>query len=97
MVQFGDKHRGHAIDGRTSFFMDRGQHHQRVELLNHHLSTAVRQTVHRGEHHAEAMEQRHADAEFIILREAHVLTREESVVGNTEVRQHHTLREACRT
>ena len=95
MVQFGDKHRGHTIDGRTTFLVDRGQNDEWVKLLDHHLSTTVRQTVHRGEYHTEAMEKRHTDTEFVVLREAHVLTREISVVGNTVMRQHHTLGEAC--
>ena len=43
------------------------------------------------------MEQRHTDAEFVILCKAHVLTRKVTVVGNTEMRQHHTLGETCRT
>ena len=75
--------------------MYRGQYHQWVKLLDHHLRTAVGQTVHRGEHHAEAVEQGHADAELVISREAHVLSCEKAVVGNAVVGQHDTLREAC--
>ena len=55
------------------------------------------QTVHGGQHNAEAVEQRYADTELVILCKAHVLAREVAVVGNTVVRQHHTLGEACRS
>ena len=94
MVELGDKHGGHAIDGCTALLMDRGEHHEGVELLDHHLRTAVGQTVHRGEHHAEAMEQGHADAELVVLGKAHVLAREVTVVGDTVVGQHNALGEA---
>ena len=97
MVQLSDKHRGNTIDSRTTLLMDGSQHHERVELLDHHLRTAVRQTVHRSKHHTEAVEQGHTDTEFVISRKAHILACEVTIVGDTEVCQHHTLGEASRT
>ena len=77
--------------------MDGGQHHERVKLLDHHFGTAVRQTVHRGQHHTEAVEQRHTDAEFVVLGKAHVLACEVTIIADTIVRQHHTLGKSCRS
>ena len=56
MVELSDEHGGHAIDGRAPFLVDGGEYEQGVKLLNHHLCAAVRQAVHGGQHHAEAME-----------------------------------------
>ena len=97
VVQLSYKHRGDAVQSRTPFFMDRGQHYQRVELLDHHFGTAVRQTVHRSEHHTEAVEQRHTDAQFVVLGEAHILTCKIAVVGNAVMSEHHALGETCGT
>ena len=94
VVQLGYEHGGYAIDGRTPFFMYRGEYHEGVELLDHYLRTAVCQTVHRGQYHAEAMEQGHTDAKLVVLRKSHVFAREVAVVGNTEVGQHHALGES---
>ena len=94
VVQLGDEHRGHAVEGRATLLVDGGQHHQRVEALHHHLRAAVRQAVHRGQHHAEAVEQGDADAELVFLRELHVLARQEAVVGDVVVGQHDALGEA---
>ena len=94
VVQLGDEHRGHTIQGRTALLSHRCQHHQRVEFLNHHLGTSVRQAVHRGQHHAKAVEQRHTYAELIVLRKSHVLACKVSVVGYTVVSQHHALGES---
>ncbi len=76
--------------------MHRCQYHKRIELLNHHLRTAVGETVHRGQHHTEAMEQRYAYAQLVFLCECHVLACDETIVGDVVMREHHTLREARR-
>ena len=85
MVQLSDEHGGHAVEGRTAFLMDGGQDDERVEALHHDLGAAVGQAVHRGQHHAEAVEQGDADAELVVLRELHVLAGEEAIVGNVVV------------
>ena len=74
--------------------MDRSQHYQWVELLDHHLGTAVCQTVHGSQHDTKAVEQRHTDTEFVVSREAHILTSEIAIVGNSVVCQHDTLGES---
>ena len=73
--------------------MDRRQYDQGVKLLDHHLGTAVGQAVHRGQHHAEAMEQGHTDAQLVVLGESHILAGEVTIVRDAEVGQHHTLGE----
>ena len=55
----------------------------------------MRQTVHGGQHHTEAVEQGHTDAEFVVLGESHVLAREVAVVGYAEVGQHDAFGESC--
>ena len=77
--------------------MDGGQHHQWVEAFHHHLRTSVGEAVHRGEHHTEAVEERHAHAELVFACELHVFTGEETVVGNIIMSKHHALRETGST
>ena len=57
MMQLGDEHRGYAVECGTSLFVDGRKYHERVEALYHDLRTAVSEAVHRGENHAEAVEQ----------------------------------------
>ena len=94
MVQFGDKHRWHTVKGRTTLLMNRSQYDQRIKLLNHHLRTAMRQTVHCGQYDTKAVEQRYTYAELIILRKAHVLTSEIAIIGDVIVSEHHALGES---
>ena len=89
MVEFGDEHGRHSIERRTPFLMYGGKYDERVELLDHDLCASMGETVHGGEHHAEAMEERHTDAEFVLVGEAHRLAREETIVGNVVMREHH--------
>ena len=97
VIQLGYEHRRHTVNGGTTLFVYRGQHYQWVELLNHHLGTAVSQAVHRGQHHTKAVEQGHAYTQFIILCKAHILAGKVTIVRNAVVRQHHTLGETCGT
>ena len=52
------------------------------------------EAVHRGQHHAEAVEERHAHAELVVACELHVFAGEETVVGDIIMSKHHALREA---
>jgi len=94
MMQLGDEHRGYAVECGTSLFVDGRKHHERVEALYHDLRTAVSEAVHRGEHHAEAVEQGHATTELVIGGKLHVLTGEETVVGDVVVGKHYSFRES---
>ena len=92
MVQLGNKHSRHPVEGRTAFFMNGRQHYQRIKPLYHHLRTTMSQTVHRSQHHSKTMEQRHTTTKFIISRKLHVFTSQKTVVGNIIMSQHHSLR-----
>ena len=94
MVQFGYEHRGYAVECGASFFVDGCKHHQRVEAFHHDLCTAVGKAVHRGKHHAEAVEQGDATAEFVSGSEFHMLAGEETVVGDVVVGKHYPFRES---
>lgn len=94
MMQLGDEHRGYAVECGTSLFVDGRKHHERVEALYHDLRTAVSEAVHRGEHHTEAVEQGHATTELVIGGKLHVLTGEETVVGDVVVGKHYPFRES---
>ena len=93
VVQLGNEHRRHAVECRTAFLVYRSKNHQRVETFHHDLCTAMSEAVHRGKHHAEAVEQGHAAAQFVVSGEFHVLTGEKSVVGDVVVGEHYTFRE----
>ncbi len=92
MMQFSNKHSRHSVKSRTTFFMNRSQHNQRVKTLNHHLCTTMGQTVHGSQYNSKTMEQRDATAEFVIRRKLHVLTGQKTVIGNIIMRQHHSFR-----
>ena len=94
MVEFGNKHGGNSVQSRTPFLVDGCQNQQRVESFYHYFCTSVSQTVHCGEHYTEAVEERHADAKFVICREFHVFARQETIVGDVVVCQHYSLGES---
>ena len=94
MVQLGYEHCGYAVECGASFFVDGCKHHQRVEAFHHDLCTAVGKAVHRGKHHAEAVEQGDATAEFVSGSEFHMLAGKETVVGDVVVGKHYPFRES---
>ena len=51
------------------------------------------QTVHGSKYYTEAMEERYADTKFVFRSKLHVLTSEETIVGNVVMGQHNSLRE----
>ena len=97
MVKFGNEHGGHTVECGATLLVDRCQGNQRIKTLHNHLGTSVGKAVHGGQNHAEAVEQRHAYAQFVILGELHVLTCQESVIGNVIVGKHDSLGESCGT
>ena len=92
LQQLGDKHSRHTIKSRTTFFMNRGQHNQRVETFYHHLCTTMSQTVHGSQYYPKTMEQRNATTKFVICRELHVFPRQKSIIGDIIMCQHHPFR-----
>ena len=95
MIEFGDEHGRHAVERRASLLLDGLQRRQRIKAfagIDHRR--AVR---HRGEiahHHAEAMIERHRDADAVVLGQPHGAADEIAVVEDVVVGQRHALRRA---
>ena len=92
MIEFGDEHGRHAIERGASFLLDGLQRRQRIKTLagiDH-----GRAERHRGEiahHHAEAMIQRHRNADAVLFGQAHGAADEIAVVENIVMRQRDAL------
>ena len=81
MVELGDEHGGHAIERRAALLGDGLQGRQRIERLggiDH--GRAVRQAAEIAHHHAEAVIERHGDAQPVVGRELQPLAHEVAVV-----------------
>ena len=100
MVQDGDVHRRNAIDGCRFRSRDGIHHDQRIELFDHDRRRAMRQNRHDAQHAAEAMEQRHRQADAFVLVRVEFkelsFTDVETVVQDALMRQHDAFRETCR-
>src|SRR5574337_62687 len=95
MVELGDEHRRHAVQAGAVLGLHRLEHGQRVErVVRVDDAAAVRDAGQVAEHHAEAVVQRHRNAEPVRRREAHAFADEEAVVQDVAVRQRRALREA---
>ena len=81
MVEFGDEHGGHAVERGAFLVLHRLQHRQRLEAFRRidHRG-AMRQAAEIAHHHAEAMIERHGNAEAVVRRQADLLADEEAVV-----------------
>ena len=96
LLQLGDEHRRHAVEYRAALLVNRGQHAQRIEILDHDHRGAVRNDGTQREHTAEAVEQRHADQQFVRRFVSHKLARSLAVVENIAMGEHHALRKSGR-
>ena len=95
MVQLGDEHGRDPVQRRAALGLDRLQHFRRIEALSgEDHRGAVRQASEVAQHHAEAMIERHRDAEPVGLREVHRLADEVAVVQDVVVGQRRPLGEA---
>ena len=86
MVEFGDKHRRHAVKRRATLGFDRLQRRQRIKALariDHRR--AMRKAAEIADHHAEAMIERHRNAQPVALGEPDRLAHEETVVEDVVV------------
>ena len=59
MAQHGNKHGGHAVEGRNFFLIDTGKPFSGGESRNRAHSSAVGHGSGHGQHHTEAVEHRH--------------------------------------
>jgi hypothetical protein len=95
VVEFGDEHRGHAVEGGAAVFGDGLQGGERVEpLAGEDDGGTMRHAGERADHHAEAMIHRHRDADEVAVGVVHHFANEEAVVEDVVVGQRGALRQA---
>ena len=95
MAERRDEHGGDAIERGAAFRLDRFEHRQRIEALariDHRR--AVREAAQIAHHHAEAVIERHRNAELLAGGEADRLADEEAVVEDVVVRKRRALGKA---
>ncbi len=93
MVQDGDEHGGHSVERGAAFLLDGGHRRDRVEALHDDQGCPV---VHRSQdpqHAAEAVKERHGQADPVFRTEVLVGADPIAVVADVEVRQHDALGE----
>ena len=92
MTELGDEHRRHAVEGGAALLLDRVEHGQRVErVVRDHHRRALRGATEVAHDHAEAVVERHGDAEAIGAREALQRGDEATVVEDVAVRERRPL------
>ena len=96
-LELGDEHRRHAVQARAPFGRDRLERRARLEAgRGHHHRGAVRRAREVAEHHAEAVVERHRDADAVGLGVAATFADEVAVVQDVVVAERRALREARR-
>ena len=93
MIEFGDEHRRHAVERGAFLALDGLQRRQRIKTLagiDH--GGAERDGGEVAHHHAEAMIERHRNADAVLLGQAHRAADEIAVVEDVVMRQRHALR-----
>ena len=93
MIELGDEHRRHAVDGRAPVAVDRPQRGLGVERFGgkHHRG-AVRDGGQIGHDAAEAVIEGHRHADPVLVRVLESLADEEPVVQDVVVRQRRPFR-----
>ncbi len=93
MIEFGDEHRRHAVERRAFLALDGLQRRQRIKAfagIDH--GGAERDGGEVAHHHAEAMIERHGNADAVLFGQPHRAADEIAVVENVVMRQRHALR-----
>ena len=93
MIEFGDEHRRYAVKCRAALLDDGLHGRDRIEAaarIDH--GGAVGEAREIAHHHAEAMIERHRDADPVVGRKPHRPTDEIAVVEDVAVGQRHALR-----
>ena len=93
MFELRDEHRRHTVQSGAALGRHRLQRGERIEALAemHHRGTMCG-AGEIAQHHAEAVIQRHWDAEPVLGRQLHRLADEEAVVEDAVMRQRRALR-----
>ena len=94
MLQLGDEHGGHAVEGGAAFALHGLEHMQGIEAFQHHHGRAVIDAGKHAEHAAEAVEERHGQTEAIQLREALTATDPVAVEPHAHMGEHDPARKA---
>ncbi len=95
MIELGDEHGGHAIERRAALLGDGLQGRQRIEGLGRiDHRRAVGQAAQIAHHHAEAVIERHGNAEPVFGRELQPLAHEVAVVQDIVVAERGALGKA---
>ena len=95
MVELGDEHGGHAVERRAALLGHGLQGRQRIEGLGRiDHGRAVRQAPEIAHHHAEAVIERHGNAQPVLGRELQPFAHEVAVVQDIVVAERGALGEA---
>ena len=95
MVQLSDEHRWHPVQRGAALLRHTLQSVPRAEMRRgQHHCCPVRHAGQVAQHHAEAVIERHRNAEAIAVREAHALADPEAVVKDVVVREHRAFGKA---
>ena len=93
--ELGDEHRRHAVERRAALLLDRLERRARLEAgRGEDHRRAVGDAAEVPHDHAEAVVQRHGDADAVVLRVAAQLADEEPVVEDVVVAERRALGEA---
>ena len=96
MVKHRDIHRRNAVCRSALLALNRLHNEKRIELLEEHHRGAVVDAAHHAEDTAEAVEERHWDANAVARGEILARADPEAVVRDVAVGELHALREASR-
>ncbi len=95
MLEFGDKHCGHAMQRRAALFRRGTQCLQRIEERRGNDHRRARHHAHHvGQHHAKTVVERDRYAQAIVRRKLHGRGSEAGIVHNVMVRECRALRHA---
>ena len=100
VLEHGDEHRGHAVERGAALLFDGRQRRAGLKAFGRkHHRRAVNHAAQRSQHAAEAVVQRHGQADAVRVIEPLALAGVERVEQNIAMREHRALRAArwCRT
>ena len=94
VFQFGQEHGGHAVQGRAALAVHGGQHMQGVVGFEDDHAGPVVDAGRDPQHAAEAVEERHGQADAVLVGEALVAADPVAVEAHAHMGQHDALGEA---
>ena len=91
-LQLSEEHRRHAVQRGAALAVNRLEHARRVERFDRAQPRAVSERAEDADDAAEAMEQRHAEAETVGRGESQDAAERTAVVDDVAAREHHAFR-----